>query len=214
MRSLPGYTVYLVEDDTAVRRSLVALLEGHGLTVQAYERGESLLAELSPESRGCLLLDLVLPGTNAIELMQAVRKAGCALPFLIITGHGDVPTAVASMQEGAIDYLVKPVEPAKLLDRIERAFVACDRLHSERLERDRVEARLATLTPREREVLDRVVEGKMTREIAVELGISPKTVEVHRSHVTRKMHVGSVVQLVQVVAKFQLRSETGGEHRS
>jgi len=206
MGTPPSQVVYLVEDDADVRQSLVAVLAGRGIAVESFDRGEALLSALTPESRGCLILDLVLPGANAIELMRAVRAHGCQLPFLIITGHGDVPTAVAAMQEGAIDYLVKPVLPEQLLDRIERAFEICQRRFEERAAQAGIERRLASLTRREREVLDRVMAGKMTREIATELGISPKTVEVHRSHITRKMHVGSVVQLVRMVAEFRMRS--------
>ena len=207
----PSQAVYLVEDDADVRQSLIAILAGRGIPVQAFDRGEALLSALSPESCGCLILDLVLPGANAIELMRAVRARGCQLPFLIITGHGDVPTAVTAMQEGAVDYLVKPVAPEQLLDRIERAFEICQRQFEERAAQAGIERRLASLTRREREVLDRVVAGKMTREIASELGISPKTVEVHRSHITRKMHVGSVVQLVRMVAEFRLRCGDAGD---
>ena len=210
--------VFVVEDDDEVRRSLAAVLSARGYPVRAFASAEPLRDLITPQTGGCLILDLVLPACRATELLGQLRQDGCFIPALVITGHQDVASAVEAMRRGALDYLVKPVDTKRLLELVAEALRRSRTILVDRKQRAEVERRLAELTRREHEVLDHVVAGRDTKEIARRLGISPKTVEVHRSHITRKMHVGSVVQLVRLVTEHRLaeaeweRQRTGKTH--
>ena len=191
--------VYIVDDDEALRDSLVWLLESNGCKVCAYDSAEAFLAVYDLSMRGCLVLDVRMPGMSGLELFDVLRARHCPLPVIFITGHGDVPMAVKAVKRGAMDFIEKPFGDRDILGLI------ADGLARERDERARrlVEAetarRLADLTQREREVLDLIIAGKLNKQIADVLGISIKTVEVHRARVMEKMGAHSLAELVQSV---------------
>ncbi|MFN3986282.1 MAG: response regulator transcription factor [Rhodocyclaceae bacterium] len=195
----PEQCIYIVDDDEALRDSLVWLLESSGYRVEAFESADAFLAVFRPELTGCLLLDVRMPGMSGLELFEVLRQRRCTLPVVFITGHGDVPMAVSAVKKGAVDFIEKPFGDRDMLALIEES------LEMERVGREKriVEAetarRLAVLTQREREVLDLIISGKLNKQIADVLGISIKTVEVHRARVMEKMGVSSLAELVQTV---------------
>jgi FixJ family two-component response regulator len=185
-------TVFVVDDDKGVRRSLTALGRAHGLAVEAYATGEAFLAAYDPARPGCLILDVRLEaGKNGLDLQDELRRRGHDLPIIVMTGYGNVSASVRSFRGGAVDFLEKPVVPRVLLSRIREALAVDQR----RQERSAVRLRLARLTSREREVAGLLVKGKRSKEVAVALGISPRTAEGHRREVLRKMEVGSTAEL-------------------
>ena len=190
--------IYIVEDDDALRDSLCWLIESAGYRVAAYGNAESFLACLEPECRGCLVLDVRMPGMSGLELQERLIRRRRHLPIIFITGHGDVPMAVNAIKRGAFDFIEKPFQDQELLARIE-SVVSSDRSPPESPERQRlVGSRLAALSQREREVMDRVIEGKPNKCIAKELDISVKTVEAHRARMMGKLDVDSVAELVRL----------------
>ena len=191
-------TVFVVDDDSAVRDSLQWLLESVGMSVKAYGSANALLAEADESCRGCLVVDLRLPGLSGLDLMDQLTSKGIKLPTIMITGHGDVTAAVRAMKAGAIDFIEKPFNDEILLDRV-RAALAMDVEQFASVEYLReIEARAQRLTPREVQVMALVVQGKLNKQIATELGLSHKTIEVHRAHVMEKMQAGSLAQLVRM----------------
>jgi FixJ family two-component response regulator len=204
--SAPDQRVYLVDDDEAMRDSLVWLLEAHGLPVEAYSSAEAFLDAYRDDLRGCLVLDVRMPGMSGLELYERLAARDSALPVIFVTGHGDVPMAVAALKKGAVDFIEKPFNDKDMLRLVEH----CLELDRARREERRAEAdtqrRIATLTGREREVMDLVVLGRANKDIADELGISVKTVEVHRSRLMEKMAASSIAELVRAVAAAQRRS--------
>lgn len=195
----PVQTIHLVDDDEALRDSLVWLLESSGYRVWAFDSAEAFLAAYSPEMTGCVLLDVRMPGISGLELFERLLELHCVMPVLFITGHGDVPMAVNALKKGALDFIEKPFNNQDLLARIEQCL-ARERIERERLRHDAETARrLDQLTQREREVLELIVAGKLNKQIADVLGISIKTVEVHRARVMEKMAVHSLAELVQAV---------------
>jgi FixJ family two-component response regulator len=196
--------VHVVDDDPAVRRSLAWLLEGDGLVVQTHASAEDFLDALIPELPGCALVDLRMPGMSGLELQQALAARGVALPIVFVTAHGDVPLAVAAMRRGAVDFIEKPFNDEALLEAVNRALGADVRQRGGDKERAEFRARIATLSPREREVLEAVVAGKPNKLIAASLGIAIKTVEVHRARVMDKMGAGSLATLVRLVIQYGL----------
>jgi two-component system response regulator FixJ len=191
-------TIYLVDDHEAVRDSLAALLEAHGLAVETYGCGEDFLAALNPSTHGCLLLDLRLPGMSGIEIQQRLSSMGAKLRTIMISGHGDIPLAVKALKAGAVDFIEKPCADEVILDRVQRAFELSERAREEEATNDDVAVRLAVLTAREREVLEALVSGQPNKVIAHELGISPRTVEIHRARVMSKMAAKSLSHLVRM----------------
>lgn len=196
--------VHVVDDDPAVRDSLRWLIEGEGLLVQAHASAEDFLGALVPEQPGCALVDLRMPGMSGLELQQALARRGVGLPLVFISAHGEVPLAVTAMRRGAVDFVEKPFDNGALLDTVRRALDAdvLRRVGDE--ERAAMRARLATLSPREREVLEAVVAGRANKRIAAALGISIKTVEVHRARVMDKMGASSIAELVRLVVQHGL----------
>jgi two-component system, LuxR family, response regulator FixJ len=185
-------TVFVVDDDKGVRRSLAALGRAHGLAVETYASGEAFLAAYDPARAGCLILDVRLAaGKNGLDLQDELRRRGHELPIIVMTGHANVPASVRSFRAGALDFLEKPVPPRVLLSRIRDALAVDQQRH----ERSAVRLRLARLTSREREVAGLLVKGKRSKEVAAALGISPRTAEGHRRQVLRKMEVGSTAEL-------------------
>lgn len=189
-------TVYVVDDDAAMRDSLCWLLSSVSLKAKAYASADEFLADWDPSMPGCLLLDLRMPGLNGLELQEKLVKDGREIPIIFLSGHGDVPTAVRAMQSGATEFLTKPFSERFLLERVQAALEQDIKQRRHRRANEVLEARYAVLTPREREVLHLVVAGKVNREIAEDLSISPKTVELHRSNLMKKMHADSVPSLV------------------
>jgi FixJ family two-component response regulator len=194
-----GQCVFVVDDDEALRDSLTWLLEANGWRVLAFESGESFLETYRGDMAGCLVLDVRMPGMSGLELHERLQALGCALPIIFVTGHGDVPMAVAALKKGAADFIEKPFNNEEILHLIEQCLaVDRDRSGQRRLRADLVR-RLASLTPREREVMDLIAVGRLNKQIADDLGISIKTVEVHRSRVMDKMEVRTIAELVQCV---------------
>lgn len=193
-------TVFVVDDDTALRDALVQLLESAGLTAESHADGPTFLASYVEERPGCLLLDMAMPGMSGFDVQAALKARGLAIPILFLTGHGDIPMAVRAVQGGAVDFLEKPIQGAALLERVQRALKldqewreAQSRVQGIRLNHDR-------LSPREREVMALTVSGLTSKEIARKLEISPRTVEVHRTHVMHKMGAANLAELVNLAA--------------
>ena len=192
-------TVFVVDDNVGVRKSLSALLESAGLAVEAYASSEEFLAAYDPDRPGCLVLDVRLRQASGLDLQDDLRRRGALLPVIILTGHGNVPTSVRALKAGAVDFLQKPVPPKLLLERV-RAALAIDRqARAVSTEHAVVLERLARLTPREREVMELLVAGRTSKEIAAVMDVSVRTVEGHRRMVLSKMDVASAAQLVRVV---------------
>ena len=197
MREDPA-TVFVVDDDEAVRASLKLLLKTLGLPAQTYASAQEFLATFDERRGGCLVLDIRMPGMSGLELQEELNTRGAMMPIIFITGHGDVPMAVEAMQRGAMDFLQKPFRDQDLLDRITEAL-ARDRAGRELLgNRQRIRARVADLTPREREVMALVTQGKANKVIAADLDLSQRTVEIHRAHVMEKMGANSLAHLVRM----------------
>jgi RNA polymerase sigma factor (sigma-70 family) len=195
--------ILLVDDDEGMRQSLEFILAGVDASVVSYSSPAGLLAEYEIDRPGCLVLDLQLPQMNGMELWSKLRGLGGYHPCIFITGHGSISEAVEAMQEGEIDFLEKPFQQERLVDRV-RAALADDKIARElRSRHDALERKLSHLTPRERQVLDLVLDGMLSKQIAKELGITAKTVEVHRSNVTRKMEVNSVAQLFKILSEHR-----------
>ena len=196
-------TVFLVDDDEAVRDSLSLLMKSVSLASQSFASAAEFLADYDPDCPGCLILDIRMPGMSGMELQQKLIDMRAILPIIFITGHGDIPMAVEAMQRGAIDFIPKPFRDNELLDRINKALED-DRANREELvERDEVEKRIQKLTPRETQVLELVVQGKANKVIAGDLEVSQRTVEIHRARVMEKMQVRSLAQLVRAVMQTQ-----------
>ena len=191
--------VYIVDDDDAVRSSLRLLIRSVGLPAEAHASAQDFLAAYDPRDAGCLLLDVRMPGMSGLDLQQELNRRGATIPVVFITGHGDVPMAVEAMQQGAFDFLQKPFRDQDLLDRVHRALARDAESRARLAERAGIRARLATLTPRELEVMDLITRGKANKVIGAELGVSQRTVEIHRAHVMEKMHASSLAELVRMV---------------
>ncbi len=190
--------VFIVDDDASVRRSLLALLDQVGIPAADYPSAEAFLDALGDETRGCLLLDVRMPGMSGLQLQEILRERGVPLVVVVLTGHADVPMAVRAMKAGAADFIEKPFNPQQLVERLHACLEAEARDFAERERRREAEVLLGQLTAREREVLDLLVSGKPSKAIASALGISEKTVDVHRSNVMRKTGTRSVAELVQL----------------
>ncbi len=196
-------TVFVVDDNPGVRKSLRALFESAELGVETYASSEEFLAAYDPARAGCLLLDVRLRQSNGLDLQDALTRRKATLPIIVLTGHGTVPTSVRALKAGAVDFLQKPMPPKILLERV-RAAIELDRqARNTAAEGAVVNERLAHLTPREREVMELLLAGKTSKEIAAALGVSVRTVEGHRRLVMAKAHVSSAAQLVRVVLGFR-----------
>ena len=191
--------VHIVDDDEAVRSSLRFLIRSVGLQAQAFGSAQEFLKSYDPRQPGCLLLDVRMPGMSGLELQQELNRRGATLPVIFITGHGDVPMAVAAMQFGAFDFLQKPFRDQDLLDCVQRAMTRDAESRGRLAARAEIRARLATLTPREMEVMKLVTSGKANKVVGADLGVSQRTVEIHRAHVMEKMGAGSLAELVRMV---------------
>ena len=199
----PEQIIYLVDDDEALRDSLAWLLESQGFKVAAFASAEDFLKAWRPEFNGCLLLDVRMPGMSGLELHERLRAQYSTLPIIFITGHGDVPMAVAALKKGAVDFIEKPFNDTELLRLVSQCLVSEQEHRARRRQDAEVSRRLDQLTQREREVLDLIIAGKLNKQIADVLGISIKTVEVHRARVMEKMAAHSLAELVQNVMAIE-----------
>ena len=191
-------TVYVIDDDEAVRDSMGMLLESADLGYECFASADDFLAQYDDSRRGCLVLDIRMPGTTGLELQQKLGAEGSTLPIIFLTGHGDVPMAVEAMRQGAFDFLRKPVNESDFIDRIQLALDLESGSWHQKTDRALARERIASLTERENEVFDMVASGAANKVIAGELGISERTVEVHRSQVMKKLGVNTLAQLVRL----------------
>ena len=197
----PTATVFVVDDYAPVRRSISRVLHAAGFAVAAFASAEEFLAQYDSHTLGCLVLDLAMPSLDGLELQDILAKAGSVLPIIFLTGTADIPKSVQAMKHGASDFLTKPVNDEELLAAVRAAIEKNrDRLR-EQAELSEIRERLATLTPREREVLEYVVAGKLNKQIAGDLGTVEQTVKIHRAHVMQKMRVQSVAELVRLTQR-------------
>jgi two-component system, LuxR family, response regulator FixJ len=202
--------VFIVDDDEAVRNSLRLLVKSVGLTAAALPSAQDFLATYNPQQPGCLVLDVRMPGMSGLELQQHLNLRGAVIPVIFITGHGDIPMAVEAMQQGAFDFLQKPFRDQDLIDRIQRALERDRTSRADLGQRTRIRERRDSLTPREREVLALVTSGKANKVMAADLGLSQRTIEIHRARVMEKMGASSVAQLVRMM--MDLDDEQVGSH--
>jgi FixJ family two-component response regulator len=201
MSSPLGPTVFVVDDYAPGRRSISRLLRAAGFAVTAFASAKEFLAQYDPETPGCLVLDIAMPAVSGLELQGMLADRGSLVPIIFLTAHGDIPKSVQAMKRGASDFLMKPVNDEDLLAAV-RVAIEKDRvLRREQAELSAIRARLVTLTPREREVLEYVVAGKLNKQIAGELGTVEQTVKIHRAHVMQKMRVQSVAELVRLTQR-------------
>ncbi|HWK51328.1 MAG TPA: response regulator transcription factor [Steroidobacter sp.] len=201
-------TIYIVDDDDGMRRALSVLMSTVGYNAVTFERPNEFLQKLDPNQPGCLVLDVRMPEMSGLEVQQQLNRSGSMLPVILITGHGDIPMAVQAMKDGAFDFLQKPFRDQDLLDRINGALKQ-DAENRETVERHAdLKRRSESLTPREREVMALVVDGRANKVIAIDLGLSERTVEIHRANVMEKMQARSVAHLVKM--HLTLNGETSG----
>ena len=192
-------TVYVVDDDEAIRTLWRWLMESNGMEVRTFASAAEFIASYVPSEPACLVLDLRLSGMSGLELQEYLKERGIEVPIVFVSGHGDVPSAVHALKGGAVDFIQKPFGYKEVVQIIRRAIERDAQSREKRARRTEYEKRLATLTEREREVMHRVVDGKLNKVIADELGISVKTVEFHRAKVMEKMEADSVAGLVQLM---------------
>jgi FixJ family two-component response regulator len=191
-------TVYIVDDDQAIRHAMSLLLKSVDIDHQVFNSADEFLELFTGNDNGCLVLDIRMPGLGGLELQEKLIESDNALPIIFITGHGDIPMAVEAMQKGAFDFIQKPFRDQELLDRISEALNTARERQSERALKHDVQERINTLTKREHEVLDLVVTGKPNKIIAHELGVSQRTIEIHRARVMEKMAAKSLAELVRM----------------
>ena len=191
-------TIYVVDDDDGMRRALDTLLSTVGYKTAVFSRPSEFLAQFKPEAHSCLVLDIRMPEMSGLEVQQQLNRRGSMLPVIFITGHGDVPMAVQAMKEGAFDFIQKPFRDQDLLDRINHALKQDADNRTNAARRSEVQHRLESLTPREKQVMNFIVDGSANKVIAIDLGLSERTVEIHRAKVMEKMGARSVAHLVKL----------------
>jgi two-component system, LuxR family, response regulator FixJ len=192
-------TVFIVDDDEAVRDSLGLLLRSVGYRARCYGSAKDFLKAFDPRDYGCLVLDIRMPGMTGLELQKHLAEIGCNIPIVFITGHGDIPMAVEAVRQGAVDFLQKPFQDQELVDRINDAMKQAAQQREGELERLEILDRIESLTAREKQVMGQVVLGKANKVIAGDLGVSQRTVEIHRARVMEKMQANSLAHLVRMV---------------
>jgi len=199
----PAPTIFVVDDDEGVRNSIRFLLKSVGLATKTLASASEFLETYKPRQPGCLVLDVRMPGMSGLELQQQLNLRGAIIPVIFITGHGDIPMAVEAMQHGAFDFLQKPFRDQDLIDRIQRALERDAHNRAALAQHDRIRARFDSLTPREREVLALMTRGKPNKVMAAELGVSQRTVEIHRARVMEKTGAASLAQLVRMAMDLE-----------
>jgi two-component system response regulator FixJ len=193
-----GRVVHIVDDDEAIRRSVSFALKTSGFEVRAYESGSEILKSAGELDEGCILLDIRMPGMDGLEVQQALKHKGVTFPVIIMTGHGDVSLAVRAMKAGAVDFIEKPFQKAVLLAAIEQGFGRLLHASANREQASDAAVRLQVLTPRERDVLNGLAQGLPNKSIAYDLGISPRTVEIHRANLMSKLGVRSLSEALRI----------------
>lgn len=201
MSVLPEATVFVVDDDDAVRESLAFLLKSVGLKVESFPSAQDFLKSYNPARAGCLVLDIRMPGMSGLELQEKLKQMESMLPIIFITGHGDVPMAVKAIKAGAADFVQEPFRDQELIDRIREVLEEDASARVEKLQKAEILKRIDSLTEREREVMEQVVDGKANKVVAIDLNVSQRTVEIHRANVMDKMKARSLAQLVRLVMK-------------
>ena len=194
---------HIVDDDEAIRDALEWLFKTRGVSCRTWPSGERFLDVWQPDWRGCIVLDIRMQGMSGLECFDTLLARGCQLPVIFITGHGDVPMAVSALKKGAFHFIEKPFNDHDLVDLVEKALAADRDRQRVAASRETIEARLATLTQREREVMELILEGKYNKVIADDLSISMRTVEAHRSRIFDKMDVRSAVELAQLLTALR-----------
>jgi FixJ family two-component response regulator len=197
LRSNESPTVYVVDDDASIREVLSWLMQSNRIAVKCYASAAAFLAEFKPDSPGCLILDLYMPGMSGLDLQQYLIRHGISMPVIFLSGRGDIGKAVEAVKQGAVDFIEKPFDYKRILLTVRECMQRDAAMRATRSSKEAFKVRLATLTQREREVMDYVVAGQTNREVAEILGISVKTVEAHRSRLMEKLDVDSVASLVQ-----------------
>ncbi|TCJ87594.1 response regulator transcription factor [Cocleimonas flava] len=197
-------TVFIVDDDQAVRDSLADLMDSVGINVETYATANDFLGQYTSDRLGCLILDIRMPGMSGLELQQELIRRDTVLPIIFITGHGDVPMAVQAIQAGALDFIQKPFRDQDLLDRVNYALKSCDSQQNNQQQTQSVKKHIHNLTPREHQVMEMIVEGKANKVIAIDLGLSQRTIEVHRKNVMQKLEARSLAELVRIVTQTGL----------
>ncbi len=192
-------TVFVVDDDDAVRRAMCMLFRSDGLRTADFAMPDDFLAAVRPAMTGCIVLDIRMPGMDGLDLQQRLQERDITMPVIFLTGHADVPKAVRAMKQGAVDFIEKPFDDEHLLNRVQYALAKGALQKHRKAERDKVAGRLDQLTPREREALNLIVAGRTNKEIAEQLHISPRTVEVHRARLMKKLEAESLSDLVRMV---------------
>ena len=198
-------TVFVVDDDAAIRKAVSRLLRSAGIAVAVFESPTEFLAQYDPNTPGCLVLDIAMPGFNGLQLQTALGEKGSVLPIIFLTGHGDVSKSVQAMKHGAFDFLTKPVKDKDLLTAVRAAIQTDAFVRREKAKMSEILARLDKLTPRERELLEHVVAGKLNKQIACDLSITEATVKMHRARVMAKMKVQSVAELARLTERCGIR---------
>jgi len=191
--------VFIVDDEEAVRGSIEMLVRSLSLRAETFATAQEFLDDFDAAQPGCIVLDVRMPGMSGLELQQELAAMGATIPIIFITAHGDVPMAVSALKGGAMDFIQKPFRDQDLIDKIQAALGQDAEARTSLADRERVKARIALLTPREREVMELVVAGKANKVIAADLGLSERTVEIHRARVMAKMVADSLPRLVQMV---------------
>jgi FixJ family two-component response regulator len=199
-------TVFVIDDDPSVLKSLARLLRSVELNVATFVTPEEFLDQFEPGIQGCLVLDFAMPKLNGLELQQELAARDNELPIIFLTGHGDIPMSVQAMKQGAIDFLTKPVHDQDLIEAVHAAIEKDRMLQETRAELNEIRNKLSTLTPREREVLDHVVSGRLNKQIAADLGTVEKTIKVHRGHLMTKLKVRSLADLVRLAERAGIMS--------
>ncbi|MGZ8163763.1 MAG: response regulator transcription factor [Methylobacter sp.] len=199
-------TVFVIDDDPSVLKALERLLRSSGLNVAMFASPQEFLEQYEPDLHGCLVLDVAMPCLNGLELQQILAVRDIELPVIFITGHGDIPMSVQAMKQGAVDFLTKPVHDNDLIEAIHAAIEKDRMIRLTSAELAEIRQRLATLTPREREVLGHVVAGRLNKQIAADLGIVEKTIKVHRAHLRTKLKVRSLADLVRLAEHGGIKS--------
>ena len=200
--------VFVVDDDAPLRESLKNLMRSVGLRVEAFASAQEFLRSTRPDVPGCLVLDVRLPGLSGLDLQQQMAEGDRDMPIIFITGHGDIPMTVQAMKAGAVEFLTKPFRDQDLLDAIQQALARDRQAREQRAQSDALRRRYRVLTPREREVMARVVAGLLNKQIAAELGTSEAAVKVHRQHVMAKMGAGSLAALVRMADRLGIPTPT------